>query len=85
MSAPRTTKDLSRRERCDMVRLGPCVVPTYSVKAFSRFPPEIDFMDVWRLVGPTVQRNIGAPLWMQFCAVYLEGMNHAAGTINGEA
>ncbi len=62
-----------------MVSIGPCVVPVYPFKAFSRFPPDIDFYDVWRVVGPTVQRNIGAPLWMQFCAVYLEGLNHAAG------
>lgn len=61
-----------------MVRIGPCQVLTYPIRAFTRFPADIDFTDVWRLVGPTVQRNMNAPLWAQFCAVYLEGLNHGA-------
>lgn len=73
------TADTAQKATGSMVRIGPCVVPNYSVKAFSHFPSNIDFMDVWRLVGPTVERNINAPLWMQFCAIYLEGLNHAAG------
>jgi hypothetical protein len=62
-----------------MAQFGPCVLPNYPYSTFSRFPPEIDFKDVWRVVGPTVQRNINhAPLWVQFCTVYLEGLNHGA-------
>lgn len=67
-----------------MVRLGPCVVPTYPMSAFSRFPPDINFTDVWRLVGPTVQRNMNAPLWVQFCSVYLEGLNHGSEAMRHE-
>jgi hypothetical protein len=33
----------------------------------------------WELVGPTIERNIDRPLWMQFCVAYLEGLNHGAG------
>ena len=63
------------------VSLGPSVVPLYPVTAFSRFPRGISFRDVWTLVGPTVDKNLNAPLWAQFCAVYLEGMNHALGAM----
>lgn len=70
-------------ERTIRVSIGPCPVPLYPYSAFSRFEG-IDFYQVWRLVGPTVDRNINAPLWAQFCAVYLEGMNHAAGVCNGD-
>jgi hypothetical protein len=35
--------------------------------------------NVWQLIGPTIERNINQPLWAQFCAIYLEGMAHAAG------
>lgn len=65
------------------VALGPSVVPLYPVTAFSRFTG-IDFREVWKLVGPTVNRNINAPLWAQFCATYLEGLNHGAGTVRDE-
>lgn len=61
-----------------MVNIGPCVVPTYSLRSFSRFPRDIEMYAVWKLVGPTVQKNIGHPLWLQFCAVYLEGLNHGS-------
>lgn len=61
-----------------MVSIGPRSVPLYPVSAFSRFPPEIDMHAVWALIGPTVQRNANAPLWAQFCAAYLEGLNHGA-------
>ena len=66
------------------VSIGPCPVPLYPIGAFSRFPEGIDLDDVWRLVGPTVHRNINAPLWAQFCAIYLEGLNHGAAAV-GEA
>lgn len=61
------------------VAFGPTVVPYYPHTAFSSFPKDIKFWDVWKLVGPTVERNMNAPLWAQFCAIYLEGLNHGAG------
>lgn len=61
-----------------MVTLGPCVVPCYPITAFSHFPKDIDMREVWRLIGATVERNASAPLWLQFCALYLEGLNHGA-------
>lgn len=72
------------KERVQRVGFGPCVVPVVPYSSFSRFPPGLDTYGVWRIIGPTVQRNLDAPLWLQFCAVYLEGMNHAAGVINGD-
>jgi hypothetical protein len=57
--------------------IGPCAIPIYPVTAFTRIP-NLDRYDAWRLVGPTVHRNINAPLWQQFMAVYLEGLNHGS-------
>lgn len=68
---------MAKRSRDSMVRLGPCIVPNYPLKAFSRLPGGIAW-DLWKLCGPTVERNLTRPLWAQFCAVYYEGLNHGA-------
>lgn len=60
------------------ISLGPCPVPLYTYSAFTRMPRGV-MEDLWRLVGPTVERNIDRPLWAQFCAAYYEGLNHGAG------
>jgi hypothetical protein len=70
--------------RTQSVGIGPCVVPIYPISAFTRFPADIDMHEVWRLVGPTVQRNITAPLWLQFCAIYLEGLRHGVAVSNAD-
>lgn len=66
------------------VSMGPCPVPLVPYSHFSRFPPGIDVHAVWKIIGPTVQRNMDKPMWLQFCAVYIEGLNHAAGVLNGD-
>ena len=60
------------------VSLGPCPVPAYPYSAWSRLPRG-SAETLWKLIGPTVERNIAGPLWAQFCAVYYEGLNHGAG------
>lgn len=57
---------------------GPGPVPTYPISAFSRLPHGIA-EELWKLVGPTVDRNINLPLWAQFVVVYYEGLNHGSG------
>lgn len=73
--------DLTAKKRVMRVELGPCTVPIVPVSSFSRIPEGIDRYALWRLIGPTVGRNIDKPLWLQFCAVYLEGLNHGAGLV----
>ena len=60
------------------VAFGPCLVPSYPYSAYSRLPRGTG-ETLWKLCGPTVERNLDQPLWAQFCAVYYEGLNHGAG------
>lgn len=60
------------------VSLGPCPVSMYPITAFSSLKRS-DLETAWQIVGPTIERNINAPLWAQFAAAYIEGLNHGAG------
>lgn len=60
------------------VSLGPGAVATYPITAYSSLS-RADLVTAWQLVGPTVERNIDKPLWMQFAAAYVEGLNHGSG------
>lgn len=60
-----------------MVGIGPCAVPIYPSSAFTRLPEGIKEEDLWKLVGPTVERNISKlPLWKLLAIVYFEGLAH---------
>jgi len=69
------------KERTTRIGFGPCVVPVVPYSSFTRMPAGIDTFAMWRVIGPTVGRNIDRPLWLQFVAVYMEGLNHGAGVM----
>ncbi len=77
MSSAPITEAVPKR-RMMSCSIGPSVIPIYPVSAFSRLPAGIKAMELWQLVGPTVHHNINKPLWMQFVAVYFEGLNHGS-------
>ena len=63
-------------------RLGPIAVPLVAVRDFHRFPRDINFEEVWHIVGPSAAKNlVKCPLWIVICAAYLEGIQHAQGAI----
>jgi hypothetical protein len=74
-------KDEPRNERVARISFGPCPVPVVPYSRFTKMPADIDASAVWRVIGPTVGRNFDRPLWLQFVAVYLEGLNHGAGVM----
>jgi hypothetical protein len=59
------------------VSIGPGAVAIYPVSAFTRVPNEA-LKDIWQVIGSTVEKNINRPLWMQYCAIYWEGLNHGS-------
>ena len=60
------------------ISIGPCPVETYPVSAYSPLR-RAELETAWQLVGPTIERNIDKPLWAQFAAAYIEGLNHGSG------
>lgn len=60
------------------VTLGPSAVAVVPVRDVTRLPGNLDSVALWRLIGPTVQRNLSRPLWQQFMAVYLQGIENGA-------
>jgi hypothetical protein len=43
-----------------------------------------DWERLWGIIGANVEGNMerGIPLWKQFCAVYLEGLDHGSAIQN---
>lgn len=60
------------------VSIGPCPVAMYPITVYSRISRS-ELETAWQLVGPTVERNIDRPLWMQLAVAYIEGLNHGSG------
>jgi hypothetical protein len=61
------------------VRLGPCAVPRLPYKDFSAAKISRDEeYGLWRIIGPTVERNLNQPLWRQFVIVYMQGIQNGA-------
>lgn len=57
--------------------IGPVAITSYPLSAWERLPKSINLYDVWKLCGPTVEKNMDSnTLWKVFCIVYLEGMAH---------
>lgn len=77
--AGKTRKKCRTLGRAQAVSIGPRTIgKVYPYSAYSRITRE-QIETAWQLVGPTIERNIDRPLWMQFAAAYLEGLNHGAG------
>lgn len=52
-------------------------VEAYPIKAWSRLPAGVSLDDLWKIVGPQVDRHINSlPLWKVFALVYFEGLAH---------
>lgn len=61
------------------IQLGP-EIPVVPVHHFSTLPAsEDDMRAMWRIVGPSVERNMRLPLWKIICAAYIEGVMHGHG------
>jgi len=59
------------------VNIGPCKVPHYPINSWDKIPDEIHMEEVWKLVGPQVDKHIQIhPLWKVFCVVYIEALQH---------
>lgn len=65
------------------VALGPHVeMPPAS--HFTRLNGKVDLHDVWKIVGPSVARNVHSlPLWKVIAMAYLEGLQHGAAMSEG--
>lgn len=75
MDKPKKKYNVLGKDR--RVAFGPRTITAYSHKAFSHITRE-HLETAWQLVGPTIERNIDRPLWMQFAAAYYEGLNHGS-------
>ena len=70
------------KPRTMLVGLGPAV-PAHPVTDFTaeRLPKAM-LEDAWRIVGPTVERNMNKhhplQLWQIIAAAYLEGLEHGS-------
>jgi len=59
--------------------IGPASVKIYPRKAYSKLPKGANMLDIWQIVGPTVDMNFrNLPLWQVFCICYFEGLAHGA-------
>lgn len=68
-----------------MVGIGPATVPTVPLGDFTRAKlSRDDSIALWRIIGPTVQRNLTLPLWEQFIAIYIQGCENGIAAIRDE-
>lgn len=68
-----------------MVGIGPATVPTVPLGDFTRAKlSRDDSIALWRIIGPTVQRNLTLPLWEQFIAIYIQGYENGIAAIRDE-
>lgn len=52
-------------------------VEAYPLSAWSRLPAGVNLDDLWKIVGPQVDRHINnLPLWKVCALVYFEGLAH---------
>lgn len=71
------------KQRLHFVQLGPAI-PVVPVTDFTRFKDmgitQQMFEEAWKIVGPSVERNIRIPLepWELYTACYLEGLAHGS-------
>ncbi len=69
-------------ETASRLTLGPGF-PIVPVSGFAPVPKEIDMAGVWKIIGPTVEKNMNGmrpvPLWKIFCVCYAQGMENAVG------
>ena len=73
---------MTSRSKERMVGIGPCTIPVHPMKAWKSIPlSRSDRDELWRIVGPTVQRCLDAdlPLDVIYISVYLEGIIHGQG------
>ena len=62
-----------------MVKIGPCAVTQLPVKCWSNWPTGIKSTEVWKIIGPHVEKNLDRmPLWKVFCSIYIEGLEHGS-------
>lgn len=81
--APINRGNSTMKER--MVGIGPATVPTVPLGDFTRAKlSRDDSIALWRIIGPTVQRNLTLPLWEQFIAIYIQGCENGIAAIRDE-
>jgi hypothetical protein len=59
--------------------LGPVATSQYPTSAWSSVPKEVDFCEIWKVCGSTVEKHIDKhPQWKVYCVLYFEGLMHGA-------
>jgi hypothetical protein len=68
-----------------MASIGGCAIESVPLRNFSKFKGDINFEDVWKLCGPSAERNLSkVPVWKVICAAYLEGLHHGSEILKDE-
>lgn len=68
-----------------MVGIGPATVPIVPLGDFTQANlSRDDSIALWRIIGPTVQRNLSLPLWEQFLAVYIQGCENGISALKDQ-
>lgn len=67
------------------VELGP-PIPLVPITHFDKMRlTDEQLSSMWRIVGPSVERNMRLPLWQIICCAYIEGLMHGHGIASNEA
>jgi len=62
-----------------LISLAPIPATSYPLSAWERVPEGVDFAELWKICGSTVEKHIDVlPQWKVYCALYFEGLVHGS-------